>query len=276
MPRIDDTDVRLIPELCAAALREGLADEFCCWTVMRHVDTVENGGTGRIRLSAAIRYLHGMFGLTERRIRQIIASGYGTFWRRGSDGWIYIVGIVPMCRLLSVGDMWSSYVRIPYPQFGVGGGHAKSILFAAAACSRSTPTPIARIAEACGTSERTVQRRLGDCLGLLLVRRNVLVLDNPDDERSVPTWRLTDRHGEVRVVRDMPNSYEISTGRQTYRRLRRRVRRASGDPSPRRGVGAAKRERIGIMHLFTASGNPFADGEPVGSWRMVGMEAQTG
>lgn len=273
--KIDDTDVRLVPELCAAAIREGLADEFCCWVVLRHVDIVENRGTGRIRLTAAVRYLHDMFKLSERRIRQIITSGYGTFWRRGGDGWIYLVGVVSMCRLLSSGDLWSCYVMVPYTQFSIGGGYAKSILFSAVACHRSTPTPIVRIAEMCNVSERTVQRRLRDCEGILFVRRNVLVLDGPDDESPAPVWRLIDKRGEPQFVRDMPNSYEMSTGRQTYKRLRQRIRRTTGihsGGSPAKD-GVAIRQRVGVTHLFTSKGNPFADGEPVGSWRLTTMEA---
>jgi len=272
--RIDDTDVRLVPELCAAAIREKLADEFCCWLVLRHLDIVENGGTGRIGLRAAIRYLHDMFHLSERRIRQIIESGYRTFWRRGKGGWIYLVGIVPMCRLLSAGDLWSCYVMVPYTQFSVGDGYAKSILFAAVACLRSTPTPIVRMAEICDVSERTIQRRLRECEGLLFIRRNVLVMDGPDEDSSAPVWRLVDNRGEPQFVRDIPNSYEMSTGRQTYKRLRQRMRRSAGIQATHRTRSEdVPRKRVGIVHLFTAKGNPFADGEPVGSWRRTAMEA---
>ncbi len=277
MPRlkIDDTDVRLVPELCAAAIREELSSEFYCWLIMRHVDIVENRGTGRIGLRAAIHYLHQMLGLTERRVRQIIDSGYGTFWRRGRGGWIYLVGVVPMCRLLSSGDLWSCYVMMPYPLFSVGSGYSKSILFAAVACTSPGPTAIARIADRCGVSERTVQRKLKDCGGLLFVRRNVMFLDDPDGCHA-PVWKLLDKNGNLCFVRDIPNSYEASTGRQSYKRLRRRVRLAEGlQPGKRRGRESRGKltERIGIGHLFTASGNQFADGQMVGSWRTISVEA---
>ena len=271
----DGAIIRVVPELCVAATTAGNTAELVCWMLLRHADTMLNDGSGRVRRSTAVHYLSERLALTERRIRQIIISGMGAFWRSGKHDWLYLVGVLRLCDVLDVRGLISRYVLVAHDVIANDFSKTRPLISAMAACMFAYPTAVAYIAKACGVSKRTIQRHLADANDMLIIRRNVLMLHQSREADAAMAARdaivASHRHpegsvsikvannGTYCVVREMPNTYDFISGRASYGKLRYRLKRrrgiveksGHGDKSDR---PMAAYNKLGIMNLMDISG----------------------
>ena len=272
---LDDTTLRVVPELCAAAIRAGMAAELTCWMVLRHADEVLNQGSGRVRRSVAVRNLSERLAITERRVRQLITSGMGTFWRPGKHDCLYLVGILRLCDILDVRALISRYVTVPHGVISNDLATTKPLISAIAACMFVHPTAVPYIAKACGLSERTMQRHLAEARDVLIVRHNLLVLHQTrsmvEAEMALDAARMSGEHpyaslrikttsnGTHCVMREMPNTYDFASGRASYGKLRYRLKRRRGVVEKKGHADGSRRpmaqyKKMGIMNLVDISG----------------------
>lgn len=285
---IYNTTVRMIPEVCMAAIASRAVPELVCWTVLRHADSEGNSGTGRVQRSRAVRYLADHLELSPRRVRQIIAGGMGTFWRAGRGDRLYLIGILRLCDLLGVKVLVSRYALVSYSIMADALSKTKPLISTIAACTFRHPTAVDYIAGACGVSGRTVQRHLAESNDMLIVTRNLLILhqcrDRLEAEASRDAALEAGEHpagsidikitadGILCVVREMPNTYNIVTGRMSYGRLRYRLKRRRGvvETKPERDTEFHRPDidykRSGIMHLGEMSGYTGRVEEPTEVW----------
>lgn len=271
---IDETTMRVVPELCVAATASGTVPEFVCWMMLRHADSLFNDGSGRVRRSMAVRHLAERLNLTERRIRQIIASGMGIFWREGRRDWLYLIGILRLCDVLGVRALISRYITVAYDVVANDLSGVRPLVSAMAACGFNKPTAVGYIAKACGVSERTLQRHLTDSSDMLIVRRNMLCLYQSRDlsevtlalEAAVESGKYPPASISIKmaangvhcVMREMPNTYDFVSGRASYGKLRYRLKRRRGIVEKQVGHGGGKErppyKTRGIMNLVNLSG----------------------
>lgn len=239
MPRLDLNKVTALvhSEIAEASLRHGLADEYCCWCVLRTLGKRLGGAEGRIDLDDAVHNASLILGLSKRSIQRKLADGERFFWRvRGHD--VYLMSIMKVVQQLELDRVAADRFVVPLSHFSGTNGDRKGLLLSLVASrDPGSPVSVAGLAERCGMSERSVQRLLasqpfseretnyeivGETRDLAEAKR--MVSDDP--AKFIKRVRGTDA---IMILRRMPNSYRGKHDRKPLMRERKRFLDALGD-----------------------------------------------
>ena len=157
------SSVRLVPQLCLAALRTKLDKELAIWYCLR---ATNKGGSGWLDTDIAIAALTGTFRYFIATAYRLLRSGPRQFWSYGdsSNSRIKIYGLRMVAEYFNVSCGWF-FVQMPVGQF-VGDGkdrvkRQRACFYAAfhkPEGMKATPMSREAIKEATGVPVRTQQR----------------------------------------------------------------------------------------------------------------------
>ena len=233
--------IMILPELCEVVVREGLCDQFAAWMIIRKIDHLTTSGGGRVRKAGMIRLLCDLMGISRRKVQKMVADGKGLFWRDGRNGFLYLMGIDQLCRLLDAENIFSKWMTLPLESLCITSTPLKSMLVCLVASKNDRPVSIANLVDRLGISERSlhyyIEMNQGD---KFFSRNNACVISRTEDRLDAfrkcqeikrgGSWAeiVESSDGMFHVCRRMPNTFMNTLRRSGTSRIRYRLRMRTG------------------------------------------------